>query len=461
MVINEVYFGRVPEIETIYQEFIKLRTNYSVIRTGKNSKQTAKIEKLIEDFFGFSAFSLNINNNSVPNAYTYPVATSIDINPTDYLETTSKGYRFSKAGNVAAITVITKGLFANKAFSDEEAFAVLLHEIGHSFTHRSPFIAAQQDVYVSAVIYNIVIGILLAVLTGNVVLLANSIDAALSSSNSMKMIRALFQKEVKKVPILRELKVTWDTAIGLLSNILNSTVYTVLTLTGLSYLLNKLAKTKYDKVISKQIDITGNPEAFGRSMERLSDDFATMYGFSSALGTALVKMENPDNQGLYMKISHHIPVIGLIMKKTDALAMELNGLVGSHPSSPDRMLSILESMKTDLKTDKDMPEKVKKELRANIKKMEDTINDIKDNNAHLEKYGNEYHAARIVLGLGGESSEDFKEKRFTDREKLNKFYKERKVRKEQAKLEKQQQEPIPITVEEDFSILDYIQDNLG
>ena len=140
MIIQEVYFGRIPEIEEIFQEFVKLRTDYMAIRTGKNSKQIAKIEKLIEHFFGFKAFSLDIVNNNSPNAYTYPVASSIDINPVNYIETTSKGYRFKKEANVATISMITTGLFTNKAFSNEEVFATFLHEIGHSFVHRSPYI---------------------------------------------------------------------------------------------------------------------------------------------------------------------------------------------------------------------------------------------------------------------------------------------------------------------------------
>ena len=437
MIIQEVYFGRIPEIEEIFQEFVKLRTDYMAIRTGKNSKQIAKIEKLIEHFFGFKAFSLDIVNNNSPNAYTYPVASSIDINPVNYIETTSKGYRFKKEANVATISMITTGLFTNKAFSNEEVFATFLHEIGHSFVHRSPYIAAQQDIYVSALIYNIIMSIILGLLTSNPMLIADSLSTLLSSTNTLKQIKAMFQKEIKKHPVLREMKLTWDTAIGMLGNILTSTMYSVVTLTGLSYILNKISKTEYDNITSKQYKLTGNPAAYARSLERLSDDFASMYGFGPYLSTALIKMENPDNQGAFMNISHRIPFIGIIMKKSDELSMELNGLIGAHPSSPDRMLYILESMKKDLANDKNMPEKVKKELRENIKKMGDLINDIKKQQGPLENYGNEYHAAMIALGIEKGSTEDFMEKKYTDRKKLEKFYKERKVRKEQAKLKKE------------------------
>ena len=56
-------------------------------------------------------------------------------------------------------------------------------------------------------------------------------------------------------------------------------------------------------------------------------------------------------------------------------------------------------MKKNLANDKNMPEKVKKELRENIKKMGDLINDIKKQQGPLENYGNGYHAAMIALGI--------------------------------------------------------------
>ena len=79
MIVQEVYIGRVPEIEDIFNEFKELRHTYAAWKTGNTSKRTAKIEKMIEDFWGFKAFSLDIDPSSSPNAFTYPVATSIDI----------------------------------------------------------------------------------------------------------------------------------------------------------------------------------------------------------------------------------------------------------------------------------------------------------------------------------------------------------------------------------------------
>src|SRR5699024_3164087 len=108
-----------------------------------------------------------------------------------------------------------------------------------------------------------------------------------------------------------------------------------------------------------------------------SDDFATMYGFGPYLSTGLIKMESPDNQGLFMKVSHNIPILGTFLKKQDAMSTELNGLLGAHPSSPDRILAILNNMENDLAKDESLSPKIKRELKANIEKQKYIIKDLK------------------------------------------------------------------------------------
>ena len=167
-------------------------------------------------------------------------------------------------------------------------------------------------------------------------------------------------------------------------------------------------------------------------MERLSDDFATMYGFGNEISTGLVKMEDYDNQGAFMRITHSIPVIGYIFKKQDAMVTEMNGLISAHPSSPDRILSILDNMESDLRKDKEMPEKVKRELKSNIRKQKAIIEDLKKDQPTIVENKNEYIQALTAMGLNAGNTEDFMEKKFTDPAQIEKFYKERKVRKESA-----------------------------
>lgn len=447
MIVQEVYIGRIPEIDEIFNEFKDLRATYRVWKSGNTARRTAKIEKMIEDLWGFGSFCLSIDPSPEPNAFTFPVATSLDIDPTDYIQTTSKGYRFNKTANVAAISKITKGLFCNQAFTDEEVFATFLHEIGHSFVHRSPYVAAQQDVYRSILISQIIMQIIYGLLTANPLQIADATSAAVTSTNFYKKFAADFNKAIKKVPILRDITTLGGASLGLLQNIIGNTLYTIITGTGISALSSLYTKWEYNSYIKKQNKLTGHQNAYSRSAERLSDDFATMYGFGTYISSALVKMSSPDNQGLFMKVTHSIPVLKNIFNKSDALAHEVNGLLGAHPSNADRMLNILSSMESDLNNDKSIPDKAKKELRANIKEQKKLIQDIKNQTSKI-KNKNEYIEALTILGLNNGDSEDFMEKKYTDRKELKKFYDERKIRKESAFAEQAEDDLILLGLED-------------
>ena len=447
MIVQEVYIGRIPEIDEIFNEFKDLRATYRVWKSGNTARRTAKIEKMIEDLWGFGSFCLSIDPSPEPNAFTFPVATSLDIDPTDYIQTTSKGYRFNKTANVAAISKITKGLFCNQVFTDEEVFATFLHEIGHSFVHRSPYVAAQQDVYKSMLISQIIMQIISGLLTANPLQIADATAAAVTSTNFYKKFEADFNKAIKKVPILRDVTTLGGASIGLLKNIIGNTLYTIITGTGISALSSLYTKWEYNSYIKKQNKLTGHQNAYSRSAERLSDDFATMYGFGTYISSALVKMSNPDNQGLFMKVTHSIPVLKNIFNKSDALAHEVNGLLGAHPSNADRMLNILSSMESDLNNDKSIPDKAKKELRANIKEQKKLIQDIKNQTSKI-KNKNEYIEALTILGLNNGDSEDFMEKKYTDRKELKRFYDERKIRKESAFAEQAEDDLILLGLED-------------
>lgn len=447
MIVQEVYIGRIPEIDEIFEEFKDLRSTYKVWKSGNTARKTAKIEKMIEDFFGFKTFCLTIESNPVPNAYTFPVSASIDLDPDMYIKSSSKGYRYIEKAKVAAITRIHSGLFTNKTFSDEEVFAIFLHEIGHSFVHRSPYIAAQQDVYKSMIIIQIIQQLLFGILTANPLAIIDAVESGAASLNFIKRFNAAFEKAIKKVPILRNTldlsKLTANTILNALSN----TIYTILTGTGITALMSNINKWEYNEYGKNQIKLTGHSNAYARSQERLSDDFATMYGFGNYLSSALLKMENPDNQGLYMKVIHNIPIIRKIFNYSDAISIEMNGLLGAHPSSADRILSILNSMESDLKNDKDIPEKAKKEMRVIISQQRTLIKDIKDGTSKI-KNKNDYLEALTLLGFENGDSEDFLEKKFTDRKALKKFYDERKIRKEQAFSEQAEMDIILMGLED-------------
>ena len=449
MVLQEVYIGRIPEVEEIFKEFSELRSTYKKFNSKNTAIRTAKIEKLIEDLWGFKAFSLEIIPTDEPNAFTYPVASSIDIDPDDYIITGKTGYKFDKKAGIVALSKITSGLFTNPNISDEECFAVFLHEIGHSFVHRSPYLAAQQDLYRSVVLTQIIMNIIIGIITFSPNKIKSGVEDALMQTNAYKKFLVELTKAKKKTPILRNISDIYDNTKGTVQGIIGNAMYFILTGTGVSLAINKSAKATYNKVSKKKIKKSGNPNAYSRSAERLSDDFATMYGFGPYLSSALIKIESPDNQGKFMDKIHTSSKISDLANKTDAIAMEVNGLLGAHPSSADRILAILESMEKDLSSDKSMPDKVKKELKENIRQTKAVIKDIKSDQGKI-KNKNEYMQALTVLGLNNGNTEDFVEKKYTDRKQLKKFYDSRKERKEAAFIEQAENDIILMNLEDYF-----------
>ena len=105
-------------------------------------------------------------------------------------------------------------------------------------------------------------------------------------------------------------------------------------------------------------------------------------------------------------------------------------------------------MESDLRKDKTMPDKVKKEIKANIQAQRKVISDIKNNEGPIAKNRNDYLQALTILGIKNGNTEDFMEKRYTDRDALEKFYKERKIRKEAAVREQAEMELDMLELEE-------------
>ena len=92
---------------------------------------------------------------------------------------------------------------------------------------------------------------------------------------------------------------------------------------------------------------------------------------------------------------------------------------------------------------------MKKELKENIRQTKAVIKDIKSDQGKI-KNKNEYMQALTVLGLNNGNTEDFVEKKYTDRKQLKKFYDSRKERKEAAFIEQAENDIILMNLEDYF-----------
>lgn len=420
--VNEVYVGKTKEINDMFLTFSLARRYYMDGKAAKGMKELGKLETQIEKYFGFGSFSVDITGDSVMNAYTFPITTSIDIDPSTEMISTSKGYKFNPSANICALSRITKGLFCNPNLTNGETFAIFLHEIGHSFVNRSPAVDAMRDIYVGQLISSLVLQAILDLITMNPLGLLSDMNSILNCSNFGKMVSAECAKLQKKIPIYRTLKWYASRIINVAKNGLTNYVYIVLNLTGLPYIVNKLNQITVKNYNSRKVK--QNPQAYGRAQERLSDDFATTYGFGAELATGLVKIENRGNSIGWSDIMYSIPGIGAILKGTEAVGLEYGYTFGVHPHAADRVLKVMENMEYEINKDKKLTDKERKALKLQLKEVKKVVSDGKKLEGELAKYPDKARAAYINLGFIKGSSEDNSEREYTDMKTINDRYRE-------------------------------------
>ena len=424
MIFNEVYVGQKPEIQKMCDIMSESRSLYMKKKVTASRKKLIELESLIEDFFGFGTFCIDLMNDPEINACTYPVGVSLDVDPTEALYTTSaNGYRFKKEAKLAAISRITTGLFGNPNFTDEEVFAIFLHEVGHSFTFRSPLVEAQFETNKMSIISTIIIEAILSIITLNPVGLINSGQAALFSTNFYKAFSAKLDKLSKKIPILRSIDFQVNKFANFVARGVMDMMDAILTVTGINYLVNKLNNMTNSVAVTAYKN--AHPNAYNRSQERLSDDFVTTYGYGEQLATALIKLDNRAYvNSTYRKFQDNFPIINKIYKAQRELVYEYVWVVGAHPSSSDRILSIIENMEHDLKTDKTLSSKEKKVLEEQLKTTKKLANDTIKGAGEIEKNKDEYLKALTILGFKNGSTETRGERDYTDMNGISKRFDE-------------------------------------
>lgn len=423
-ILNEVYVGRLPEIEEMLQDVHDIRAEYKEKGNVSILKSVKRFEKHVEDMWGFNAFLFDIYIDDVPNACTWCVGSCVNVDTKYAIEFTNKGYRFSPRSNVAATSKIATALLADESISDEEILAIILHEIGHSFVERAEkvntLMMAYRRTYLSNAIFNIVLGICLF----NPFIVIQSVNAAVRLNTQMNTILTKLSKITKNIPVLRHVSMTTEQAKAFISKKIND-YFTLLSRRGMdSAYIRQLEKTKekYEEIIKKtKGDPYADGLAMGRSNERLSDDFANMYGFGPQLATGLIKMGNPYKYGVLADQE-----VTDIQKKADDLIMQIYAIIDVHPGHVDRVFAMVDALEQDYKQLKVDP-KTKAAMKADLDALKAIVEDLKKTQKLMQAYDNKYMKETAKRDAKRGNTESKKEKSFNDREKINKEWEKYKI----------------------------------
>lgn len=421
-ILNEAYFGESKELKEVFDQFCKLRSIYigesKYFSNINTDPELIKFNRMMEDFFGFNTFALSFDQSTIYNAYTVPISFAIDTPMgSKIVETTKNGYRIKDKYKLNVICVLHTSIFVDDEFTDREVFAVLLHEVGHNFTETMSSVPTFTGLYMKSLgLINCIYGVLTL-----------DIKSAASVSNPT---REWYEETVQRIrednPELTDafyfLK---GCKAGLESIIING--IDVLNIgTVIINPIGALISSVYNRLRSfLQSPVMILRAIVGYNDEKISDNFATVYGFGADLSSALNKFEENGAGLASRKVVGNIPILGHLY---DIFSLPINRILSyfdEHPSTPSRCDAQLRYLKNELKNEKLDP-KMKKQILSDISDIEEEIKrmykdiDSDDTKAFSKAYGG------ILISLCGGDLREYiykdNNKRFDDLIRKTRIY---------------------------------------
>lgn len=366
--VNEVYFGRTPGIMRVFNAFCDWREKYvnnRLIGKGNISAQTdpdlKKLTNELERQFGYYSISIVVVQSDTANMMT--VIPVFGTGP-DKIEITKEGYRFKEDAEVAAIFVMFAGMLFDAKYTNEECFAIFLHEVGHTFQNSGNGIMfglnwAIEFLYIQRLVMSLIQG---------------DIEQATLAVISMPTASNSFNKVATKA---FNTIVTDNKFIGKLYQYISFCHGLFDTLSSIPRMLLRLPTLPIKLIIAGFSSLTGlfvNP--FGTYVgfmgERFADGFPASYGFSINISNALFKMDE-NKLGPIGRVINMVPVVSHIYNALLLPGVMLITIGDEHPETASRSYSVLEDLKADLKDpnlDPKLKTKLKKELAEYEKNMD-------------------------------------------------------------------------------------------
>lgn len=357
--ISEAYFGKAV-VENAFLQFSVVREKFRDAKYNPKMDMDVdviKFNRAIEKTFGFSTFSLSISPDFSFNAYAIPIY--VYLNPSNIKKIKSSllggsnGFKFSpEYGKIVALSAINMGALESN-LTNEELFAVMLHEIGHMFYESviDPTGKYNTTSYISNIISKINDRVYDIISNGIKNVLSNDIIADIDSVVNPFMAKiALGVTNIKKF---------------------------VMTPFQGVFTLYKLAKNKL--VHENMFDNMINPKKIAYTNEKFADTFASMYGYGPELHSALLKsFKNYEENNVPKKyaqpkgfIRKGLAFVDIMM--TDYLLFALN-LKDEHPDGLTRINVAIQYLSKEIAKDNIDP-KMKKELIDQINNLKKQIED--------------------------------------------------------------------------------------
>ena len=362
--LNEVYFGRTASIDRVYNAWCDWREKYAntrdMLKGNINAQNDPALKffcKEVEREWNFYSVSIIINQTDLPNACTYcPI---FGVGP-DKIEVTKTGYRFKDGSKVSGLFILNAGLMFDAKYSNEETFAIFLHEVGHNFQACANSTIATLN-WATELVY--VYQLILAVVDTNIEgIINNSINILSASTTYNTAVNKIFNSVVVDNKFMGKLYSIVSLTIGLINNVQRQ----VQLLSVAPTVPLRLIVSGLTGILAAIVNPFGSYK--GYMDERFADGFPASYGFAVEKASALYKLDS--NQfGVLGRIMDSLPIIGHIYNATLLPGLMLIMFGDVHPNTSARAYSIISDLKTDLK-DPRLDPKLKKQLEQEINEYE-------------------------------------------------------------------------------------------
>ena len=326
--------------------------------------------------FGLKDIIIQLIPSAMTNAMTFPITTSIECSNKARVKANlivyRTGFKYKTSAGYVIMTFIFSNLFLNPKLSAGEVLAVILHEIGHNFQlvldnkvyflHDYTTIASDIGAIYKEVSEGELSSAALTLVSRNII-----IPTILSNKNKATIAQKMRTTKSDFVINISDLVFTLFSAFSQGSRWYNS-IY------NLSILLKgtiDIPTTVIKREINNMINFITNPTGYRN--EKLSDNFATIYGYGPELSRALLIMDLELNKDY--DIVQQIPLVGILLRNLYGLLDLLTSVFRTHPESFARAVDQIKYLKEEL-DESDLSPKAKAIIAKEIKEIEDNMDSI-------------------------------------------------------------------------------------
>lgn len=391
-VVNEAYFGRTPGINRCFNAFCDFRHKYldsSFLRGIKSidadhDKDLRLFISEMERQFGFYSFSFIISNSLQENMCTIPILIyskqtdnpfRVKYRPSkssikDWAYQDKEGYHFNKDLKASCIIIANAQMLFSENYTDEEMFAVILHEVGHnfqSFLNNDMIVLGSVNAFTSTIVR--ILNIYLKLFNLDFVGMAKDLFEVLLTSQETHKWVSISYNDLTSDETSNNIYSYFNFIKGLLN--VPTDIITALIMVPAAPLIGLVSGVV--QFLSNLSVIGTITHAYGYMGEQMADNFPTYYGFGQDMvNTQVNKMPGafgPLSQGV-----GKIPVIGHLYNFMLLPAQMMLSISDVHPADVVRAKSTINSMKTDV-NDPQLSPKLRAELKKQIDESEALVNE--------------------------------------------------------------------------------------